>query len=290
MLRRDFLLILTLFSVGALLPLSGAASVSVPHAYEVRSVAEPVLRSEKSRILFKLLTEMPSTAKRDELSRRWKAIDVVAKSLGWDHWEDTVKESEWNMLTHFRQQSSTTVMGKEDSKNGSSRELGVRNWVAAERQVRHWASLGSHPTADRILLLNKMLGEGLDNNFHEPGVPRQYEFPDWFSAFSAHDLDESLSHFDRWYEEARTRLHPVELATLAYQRLITIHPTPDGNGRTSRLVLDWILLLNGLPPAAFPNSASSVIHRSVNPDRDVPVDASLERVTRAVEYSLQLLR
>ncbi len=44
-------------------------------------------------------------------------------------------------------------------------------------------------------------------------------------------------------------LHPVELATLLHNRIVNIHPFTDGNGRTARLIMNWILLRNKLPPA-----------------------------------------
>lgn len=48
-----------------------------------------------------------------------------------------------------------------------------------------------------------------------------------------------------WYEENKTKLHPVILAAEMHERLVTIHPFIDGNGRTSRLIMNLILLQNG---------------------------------------------
>jgi Fic family protein len=47
----------------------------------------------------------------------------------------------------------------------------------------------------------------------------------------------------------RPKLHPIELAAEAHYRLVTIHPFVDGNGRTARLLMDMILMMNGYPPA-----------------------------------------
>ncbi|MGM0478561.1 MAG: Fic family protein [Bacteroidota bacterium] len=57
-----------------------------------------------------------------------------------------------------------------------------------------------------------------------------------------HDLMEDYFSF---YEEQKERLHPVILAAEMHERLVTIHPFIDGNGRTSRLVMNLILLKNG---------------------------------------------
>ncbi|GEC79920.1 hypothetical protein FAQ01_27900 [Flavobacterium aquatile] len=48
-----------------------------------------------------------------------------------------------------------------------------------------------------------------------------------------------------WYSENKGKLHPVILAAEMHERLVTIHPFIDGNGRTSRLVMNLILLQNG---------------------------------------------
>lgn len=42
-----------------------------------------------------------------------------------------------------------------------------------------------------------------------------------------------------------------DLAAKMYQRLVSTHPFMDGNGRTCRLAMDWVLQSHGLPPAAM---------------------------------------
>jgi Fic family protein len=49
-----------------------------------------------------------------------------------------------------------------------------------------------------------------------------------------------------WYQSNRKQLHPVVLAAEMHERLVTIHPFIDGNGRTSRLIMNLILLQSGL--------------------------------------------
>lgn len=49
-------------------------------------------------------------------------------------------------------------------------------------------------------------------------------------------------------QQAQT-LHPVELAARAHGERVKIHPFTDGNGRSSRLLMNLILLQAGLPAA-----------------------------------------
>src|SRR5690606_18833767 len=60
-----------------------------------------------------------------------------------------------------------------------------------------------------------------------------------------------------WYDENRQKLHPIELSAEMHERLVTIHPFIDGNGRTARLLMNLILLQNGFPIAILKGGADS---------------------------------
>lgn len=62
--------------------------------------------------------------------------------------------------------------------------------------------------------------------------------------FMLNKLMEDLIFF---YHEAKGRLHPVVLAAEMHERLVTIHPFIDGNGRTSRLLMNLVLMQFGYP-------------------------------------------
>jgi Fic family protein len=74
------------------------------------------------------------------------------------------------------------------------------------------------------------------------GTPPQY----FLRADQLHQaIDESFA----WYEEQqRFESHWFLVAAQMHQRLLTLHPFADANGRSARLVLDWLLMLGGLPP------------------------------------------
>ncbi len=44
------------------------------------------------------------------------------------------------------------------------------------------------------------------------------------------------------------KIHPLELASVFHQRFELIHPFIDGNGRTGRVILNFMLTRNGYPP------------------------------------------
>lgn len=63
------------------------------------------------------------------------------------------------------------------------------------------------------------------------------------------EVNDLMDDFVDWMNsEEAASLHPVEFAALAHYKFIYIHPFLDGNGRTSRLLMNLILLRAGYPP------------------------------------------
>lgn len=56
-----------------------------------------------------------------------------------------------------------------------------------------------------------------------------------------------MEAYFNFYEENKDTLNPVILSAEIHERLVTIHPFIDGNGRTSRLMMNLILLQHGFP-------------------------------------------
>lgn len=67
------------------------------------------------------------------------------------------------------------------------------------------------------------------------------------------DLSLLMQHFVQWLNsEKALSMHPVKYAALAHYKLVHIHPFTDGNGRTSRLLMNTILMRSGYPPVIIP--------------------------------------
>lgn len=70
-------------------------------------------------------------------------------------------------------------------------------------------------------------------------------------------LDKLMEDYFRYYQQYRYQLHPVVLAAEMHERLVSIHPFIDGNGRTSRLIMNLILLQHGYTIANLKGDAPS---------------------------------
>ena len=66
------------------------------------------------------------------------------------------------------------------------------------------------------------------------------------------EVDLFMEQFETWLNSDKVEaLHPVEFAAKAHYRLVYIHPFVDGNGRTARLLMNFILMRNGFPPVSI---------------------------------------
>jgi len=68
------------------------------------------------------------------------------------------------------------------------------------------------------------------------------------------ELDLLLRDFFDWYHQNTKKLHPVHLTGLVHLKFVTIHPFGDGNGRISRLLMNYVLNKSGYPMLIIPYS------------------------------------
>ena len=61
------------------------------------------------------------------------------------------------------------------------------------------------------------------------------------------ELELLLREFFNWYHNNKKKLNPVELSALIHLKFVSIHPFSDGNGRISRLMMNFVLRRAGYP-------------------------------------------
>ena len=60
-------------------------------------------------------------------------------------------------------------------------------------------------------------------------------------------VPELVKKLVKWYKINRKKMHPFELAGVFSMKFVSIHPFIDGNGRCSRLLMNYILKKNNYP-------------------------------------------
>ncbi len=69
-----------------------------------------------------------------------------------------------------------------------------------------------------------------------------------------YQVPELMDEFAAWIASPEVQtLHPIELASQAHYRLVSIHPFRDGNGRAGRLLMNLFLVRAGYPIAVITN-------------------------------------
>ena len=69
---------------------------------------------------------------------------------------------------------------------------------------------------------------------------------------SFQEVKKLISNLFKWYNTNKRKLHPFELAALTHAKLTWIHPFEDGNGRTARAIMNFILMKKGYPMFFIP--------------------------------------
>lgn len=101
-------------------------------------------------------------------------------------------------------------------------------------------------TEDTILKLHKILYSNIDEtnggeyrNCNVLITGSEYELP------KHQDVPKLMKEFCSKIESNKDKMHPVEFAAWLHERLVSIHPFIDGNGRTARLLMNLALLQAG---------------------------------------------
>src|SRR3989338_8573025 len=61
-----------------------------------------------------------------------------------------------------------------------------------------------------------------------------------------------LKKMIKFYYENKRKIHPFVLACLVHAKFEEIHPFEDGNGRTGRALMNWVLMQSGYPKVFVP--------------------------------------
>ncbi|KAA5537773.1 Fic family protein [Paenimyroides baculatum] len=189
----------------------------------------------------------------DELKNKLNALrnqqgDKVAKAFDIEYTYESNK-IEGNTLTL---QETALVIEKGLTIGGKSlnEHLEAINHDYAIEFIKELATEKNSITERDVLQIHRLILQGINNN-----NAGKYRNEQVLISGSKHVppqhylIQEEMDNLFIWYNENKEKLHPVVLSAEMHERLVTIHPFVDGNGRTSRLLMNLILLQNGFPIA-----------------------------------------
>lgn len=93
-----------------------------------------------------------------------------------------------------------------------------------------------------------------------------------------------------WYraEEEKKELPIVVLAAILHHRFVSIHPFDDGNGRISRLLMNYVFYKNGYPPVVIKTTDKENYIRALREADGGNLDAFIDYIAQQVIWSLDL--
>ncbi|MBN1646250.1 Fic family protein [Candidatus Woesearchaeota archaeon] len=173
--------------------------------------------------------------------------------------KDRISKDELDFLIHFTHHSNAiegstlnlvetkdvVVKGKIPRSKRVEEVLAARNTKTAYEFVKNYRRDINKAI---ILRIHKILMQGIMTDAGKmrktpvkiTGANFQPPMPDV--------LDLELDRFMEFYRFIRTKFHPVEVAALSHLKFIELHPFTDGNGRTGRILMNFILTKLGYPP------------------------------------------
>ena len=91
-----------------------------------------------------------------------------------------------------------------------------------------------------------------------------------------------------WYRDEQTALHPVTLAAMFHYKFVCIHPFDDGNGRVSRLLMNYVLLAHKLPPVVIKSSDKQNYFHALHLADTGQYEAFIRYIAEQVVSSLEM--
>lgn len=91
-----------------------------------------------------------------------------------------------------------------------------------------------------------------------------------------------------WVGDNKKKMHPVELASILHHKLVYIHPFFDGNGRTSRLAMNIILMQAGFPLVIVMKNDRKRYYQSLSLADKGDYTSFINFIARAVERTLDI--
>ncbi|XP_048858551.1 protein adenylyltransferase FICD [Brienomyrus brachyistius] len=104
------------------------------------------------------------------------------------------------------------------------------------------------------------------------------------------DLERHMTELVQWLNsEEAFNLHPVEFAALAHYKLVYVHPFSDGNGRTSRLLMNLVLMQARYPPITIRKEQRAEYYGALDAANEGDVRPFIRFVAKCTEITLDTL-
>lgn len=102
-------------------------------------------------------------------------------------------------------------------------------------------------------------------------------------------IKEQMEQLMSWHEQETKQMHPITRGAMLHAIFVGIHPFIDGNGRTSRLLLNLELMKEGYPPVIIKVENRLNYYEALDKAHtEKDYDAFIQLVAKETEDSLDL--
>lgn len=102
------------------------------------------------------------------------------------------------------------------------------------------------------------------------------------------EIPRLMQNLISWVGDNKKKIHPVELAAILHHKLVFIHPFFDGNGRTSRLAMNIILMQAGFPLVIVMKNDRKKYYQTLSLADKEDYAPFINFIARAVERTLDI--
>lgn len=191
-------------------------------------------------------------AEADELKNRWSALKPLNKTqllkmreyfnVNYTYDSNRIEGSTLTMQeTHLVVNEGLTISGK-----SMQEHLEAVNHYEAIDFIEGLVKNKEHLTERILNEIHYLILNGIDRR-----NAGKYRTVPVFISGSSHKppqpylIAKQMEEVFEYYHASKTSVHPIILAADMHEKVVTVHPYIDGNGRTSRLIMNLILLQNG---------------------------------------------
>lgn len=97
-----------------------------------------------------------------------------------------------------------------------------------------------------------------------------------------------LKKMIQFYYKNKRKIHPFVLACLIHAQFVEIHPFEDGNGRTGRTLMNWILMQVGYPKVFVPVKLRQKYYEAIDLHNQKDVKGYCEKMFEVVVEQFKL--
>jgi len=144
-------------------------------------------------------------------------------------------------------------------------------WKKGQKLTETWIQQNRPLTKEDLINLNDTVRNYYSDDYERGCFRKKNMFPGFECSqtyFYPEDIDPAVDEYVTWLNSQlySEEANPILTSAKAHQWLISIHPFSDANGRTTRLVSDFVLKKKGLPPIDYKQDPMLAVFRSHNND------------------------